>query len=133
MKITKYPDGSSYVDVSKQDGWADTIFKINDYESLWHLNQFVDACNNIGDKPTIVIPNLIDAQADRRFDNGQSSGLNLVCKFLNSMNANFKIFHPHNAEVVEALMDNVEIIDNSEFIMQVIGNHITGQGRTFLS
>mgnify|MGYP003647421108 FL=1 len=30
-----------------------------------------------------------------------------------SMNANFKIFHPHNSEVVEALMDNVEIIDNA--------------------
>jgi len=85
------------------------------------LNQFVDAYNNKYNlKPLIIIPNLIDAQADRRFADDQSSGLKLVCKFLNGMNANFKIFHPHNAEVVEALMDNVEIINNSEFIAKVL-------------
>ena len=32
------------------------------------------------------------------------------------MKANFKIFHPHNPEVVESLIDNVEIIDNTDFI-----------------
>ena len=120
MKINKYPDNSSYVSIFKLNQQHIT-FKINSYEDLWHLNQFVDAYNNNHkDKSTIIIPNLIDAQADRRFEKNQSSGLKLVCKFLNGMNANFKIFHPHNPEVVEALMDNVEIIDNSEFITKVL-------------
>lgn len=126
MKINKYPDGTSYVSSDVElIGKIEHIvtFRINSYEDLWHLNQFVDAFWNFNkQKPTIIISNLIDAQADRRFNKDESSGLKLVCKFLNSLNANFKIFHPHNPEVVEALMDNVEIIDNSEFIRQVITN-----------
>lgn len=122
MKIIKYPDGSSYVEVPK-NSFSKNTFRINTYEDLWHLNQFVDAFNNIhGERPTITIPCLIDAQADRRFKSNQSSGLKLVCNFLNGMNAEFKVFHPHNPEVVEALMNNVEIIDNSEFIYNVLNN-----------
>lgn len=124
MKINKYPDGASYVNGIGM-GLHSSVFKINSYEDLWHLNQAIDAYYNyFGTKPTITIPNLIDAQADRRFNNDESSGLKLVCEFLNSMKANFKIFHPHNPEVVEALMDNVEIIDNSEFIKQVVYNEL---------
>jgi ribose-phosphate pyrophosphokinase len=120
MEIKKYPDGSSYAVVHSQEN---IIFKINSYNELWHLNQTVDALNNLGIRPTVTLPNLIDAQADRRFNNNESFGLKLVCKFLNSMNADFKIFHPHNSEIVSALLDNVEIIDNSEFIGIVL-NHV---------
>lgn len=123
MKLNKYPDGTSYVSETKL---GEQVFRVNTYEQLWQLGQFVDAFNNqwnsntnVVIKPNIIIPNLIDAQADRRFNTGESSGLKLVCKYLNSLEANFKIFHPHNSEVVEALMDNVEIIDNTEFIKKV--------------
>lgn len=119
MKVSKYPDGTTYVDVDSSD--EHTTFKINDYNDLWVLNQFVEAMNDIGYKPTVTIPNLIDAQADRRFKRGQSTGLKLICNFLNGMNAHFKIFHPHNAEVVEAMLDDVEIIDNQRFIQGVLG------------
>jgi ribose-phosphate pyrophosphokinase len=119
MEIKKYPDGSSYAVVHSQE---DITFRVNSYEDLWNLNQTVDALNNLGIRPTVTLPNLIDAQADRRFNNNESFGLKLVCKFLNSMNADFKIFHPHNPEVVEALLDNVQIIDNSEFVSKVIKN-----------
>jgi len=118
IEIIKYPDQSSYV---KEEKFLPNItFRINNYEDLWHLNQYVDVCNHNGYTPTITIPCLLDAQADRRFNTNESNGLKLVCKFLNSMKANFKIFHPHNSEVVEALMDNVEIIDNSYFIKKVL-------------
>ena len=121
MKINKYPDGSSYVENTVINRDYKTFF-LNSYEDLWYLNQYVDAFNHHAKfAPNILIPNLIDAQADRRFNHNESSGLKLVCKFLNGMNAKFKIFHPHNPEVVEALMDNVEIIDNSEFIQNVCG------------
>lgn len=140
MKVNKYPDGTSYVEIAKKES---IIFKINTYEDLWHLNQYVDAYwNYFRDKPLITIPNIIDGQADRRFYAEHSSGLKLVCKFLNQMSANFRIFHPHNAEVVEALMDNVEIIDNSEFIIRVLNQigsnpilhekyHIKGQPNNY--
>lgn len=120
MKITKYPDGSSYV-TTEHSGEQSSVFRVNTYEDLHHLEQFVDAFNNkYGERPIITIPCLIDAQADRRFADNQSSGLKIVCKRLNSMDADFKIFHPHNPEVVGALLDNVEIIDNEEFIKQIL-------------
>lgn len=124
MKINKYPDGSSYVVLDKERKIEPIEHRINSYEDLWHLNQIVEVWNHrygrLDIKPMVIIPNLLDAQADRRFDDNHSSGLKLVCKFLNGMDARFKIFHPHNAEVVEALIDDVEIIDNSEFIDQVL-------------
>lgn len=120
MKINKYPDGTSYVEVD-DDEKHETVFKINSYEDLHHLEQFVDAFNHkFNEMPTIVIPNLLDAQADRRFEENQSSGLKLVCNRLNLMYAKFKIFHPHNTEVVEALIDDVEIIDNSYLVAKVM-------------
>ena len=62
-----------------------------------------------------------------RSDN-QPHGLKLVCNFLNGLtNFNYQIFHPHNSEVVEALLDKVEIVDNSEFIRTVL-LEIEGEG-----
>lgn len=124
-EIKKYPDQFSYAKIDIAGEYKiptvnSFTFKINSYEDLWHLNQVVDVYTHLGMRPTITIPCLPDAQADRRFNKNESSGLKLVCKFLNKMKANFKIFHPHNAEVVNALMDNVEIIDNSNFIKQVL-------------
>ncbi len=118
-EVNKYPDGTSYVN---KVGLKCDPFRVNSYEDLWHLNQYVDAFKSRhGIEPNILIPNLIDAQADRRFNIGESSGLKLVCEFLNSMSVKqFHIFHPHNPEVVEALIDNVNIIDNSDFISKVL-------------
>jgi ribose-phosphate pyrophosphokinase len=36
------------------------------------------------------------------------------------MKANFVVFHPHNSEIVEALINNVTIIDNYDFISHVL-------------
>lgn len=133
MNINKYPDGTSYASVHPINEFT---YKLNSYEDLWHLNQIVNALNNQKITPIITIPNLIDAQADKRFNNNESSGLKLVCNFLNSMQANFKIFHPHNAEIVEALIDNVEIIDNKKFVAEVIldlyPNAVTAQKNCIL-
>lgn len=64
---------------------------------------------------------MIDAQADKRFQDNSSANLKLVCNFINDMKWNkVSIYHPHNQEVVEALIDDVEIIDNSEFITRVL-------------
>lgn len=121
MKINKYPDGTSYVELENIDT-TDFTFKINSYEDLWHLSQFVEVANSNGIKPTITIPNLIDAQADRRFKSNQSFGLKLVLRFLNSLDVKeYKIFHPHNSEVVEMFLgDKVKIIDNYNFISIVL-------------
>lgn len=122
MNLNKYPDGTSYVNETLPNK---QVFRINEYADLWSLNQFVDAFHNeYGHRPNITIPNLIDAQADKRFNEGESFGLKLVLKFLAGLDANFSIFHPHNEEVVsmgmELLGNPVTIIDNSNFIERVV-------------
>lgn len=127
-KINKYPDGSSYVDVSEMGseiyGWIP--FRINSYEDLWHLTQLCDAIGDITE-PSIIIPNLLDAQADRRFNDKHSFGAKLVLDHLKMLSDNygvyFRIFHPHNPEVVESILGrNVEVQDNRTFIYEVIAD-----------
>lgn len=125
-KISKYPDGSSYATVPSS--LKEITFRVNTYEDLWHLGQICDASYN---KLTVTIPWLIDNQADRRFNELESSGAKLVLRHLQRLyedyGTTFKIFHPHNPEIVEAIIGrNVEIIDNSEFITQVIDENLFG-------
>lgn len=120
MKIVKYPDGSSYADLGEA-GVSHFTMRINSYEDLWHLNQIVEAHNHLGITPSVTIPNLIDAQADRRFGLTQSHGLKLVLDFLNRMNATFTIFHPHNPDIVTAVLgEKVAIKSNRDFIKDVL-------------
>ena len=117
--VESYPDGSKYVDIIKFS--STLVFRLNSYEDLWILNQIHDIVKHQGRIVNVIIPNLLDAQADRRFNDNQPHGLKLVCSFLNEMkNFFYKIYHPHNPEVVEALLDRVEIIDNHDFIYEVL-------------
>lgn len=126
FKINKYPDGTSYVTIPKE--WEDTtqelIFKLNSYEDLIHLCQLCDVLIYNRVKAHIVIPCLIEGQADRRFTEFQSSGLAIIARILepycNGKDISFGVFHPHNPEVTEALFTSVEILDNSEFIIEVL-------------
>lgn len=121
-EVVSYPDGSKYVK-SGQYG-PDLTYKINSYDDLWILAQINDVLKHKQVTVDLLIPNLLDAQADRRFDINQPHSLRMVCNFINGL-TQFKtigIFHPHNPEVVEALIDRVEIIDNSDFIYEVLCN-----------
>lgn len=126
-EVKSYPDGSKYVIVKEIHHHL--TYRINSYEDLWILNQIHDVVKYAGWHITVTIPNLIDAQADRRFDIDQPHGLKLVLEFLKQMtHFKFKIFHPHNSELVELVLDNrVEVIDNTEFIRNVLLD-IEGKG-----
>lgn len=120
-EIKSYPDGSKYVIITNFNAYKLT-YRINDYEDLWILGQINDILERNNRFIELVIPNLLDAQADRRFSEDQPHSLKLVCKYLNSLTRfiTINIFHPHNPEVVEALIDNVKIIDNFEFIDRIL-------------
>ena len=114
-----YPDNSFYVEVGNFN--KTFIFRINSYEDLWELNQLHDVYKYNNKNAIVIIPNLFTSQEDRRFDIAQPFSLKLVLEFLKGMeNFDYKIFHPHNPEVVEALLDRVEIIDNHDFIYEVL-------------
>lgn len=126
-EIRKYPDGSSYAVIDAGNKITSTVFKVNSYEGLWHLLQYCEAMYHMGARGlNITIPNLIDAQADRRFEENQSFGLKLVCNFLNDIvnkyEVNFTIFHPHNQEVLLNSIDNVKILPNTQFITEVLSD-----------
>lgn len=84
MKINKYPDGTSYVTIPNE--WENTFqeitFRINTYEDVIHLAQLCDVLLWNRVKAHITIPCLLDAQADRRFDEFQSSGLLVLTRAL---------------------------------------------------
>ena len=127
-KQVYYPDGTFYPILNEFP--KEFTFRINSYSDLWLLKQIKDVYDHNSKNAIVTIPNLLDAQADRRFNSNESANLKLVLKELNSMNWEMlKIFHPHNSEIVEAIIDKVEIIDNSEFIKKVILS-IEGSGYT---
>jgi ribose-phosphate pyrophosphokinase len=126
MKINKYPDGTSYVTIPEE--WESTTqditFRINTYEDVIHLAQLCDVLIWNRVKAHITIPCLLDAQADKRFGEYQSTGLTVLARifeeYVMGESISFGIFHPHNPEVVEALFNNVQIIDNSILIDEVL-------------
>ena len=124
LKIEKvtYPDGTFYPII--ENNGHHLLFYIDTYSDLWFLNQIADALKRSGTSPshkTLIIPNLLDAQADRYFSDKSCNGLKLICQAINQMGwGKVVIFHPHNAEVVEALIDNVYIKDNSELLSKVL-------------
>lgn len=126
MKITKYPDGTSYVELPSE--WEDThqeiTFRVNTYEDWIHLLQLCDALIYNRVSANILIPCLLDTQADRRFDEFQSSGLAVLLRtlepYIDGYNLSMSVFHPHNPEVVEASITAVQILDNSEFITRIL-------------
>lgn len=148
IEKVKYPDGTFYplIDLTTIYG-KDLIqyltYRINSYEDLWFLKQIKDGLDHNKIKCGLIIPCLLDAQADRRFQGNSSANLKLICNFINDMKWDkVSIYHPHNQEVVEALIDDVQIVDNSEFIMRVLNQlganpilqekyHIKGQPNNY--
>ena len=123
IKKVKYPDRSSYVVV--EDFPPHLEFRINTYEDLWTLTQIKDVYDHNNRPLSVTIPCLLDAQADRRFADNQPHSLKLLLRHLNSLQfENIEVFHPHNAEIVEAILNNVTILDNSYFIKNVLFNEI---------
>lgn len=137
MKLNYHPDRSSYYELDQDDYKEGPIlFRVNDYSDLFKLGQFTDAYfNYFKVKPNIFIPNLIDAQADKRESSNKSFGLKLVIKFLKDLPVNkFYIFHPHNPYPIIMGLSNVEIISNSYFINKVLSDlYDTGKEYTLMS
>lgn len=116
MKIIQYPDGGKYIINDLNE--TSLTCRINSYEDLFLLKSIKDANPNLKE---ITIPCMFQQQHDRRFNQNESFELKLVCDFINSCNfEKVKVFHPHNREALEMGLNNVEIIDNSNFILNVL-------------
>ena len=119
IEIKNYPDGGKYV--IGNNSITELTYRINSYEDLFLLKSIKDACPNLEE---ITIPCMFQQQHDKKFNPNESFELKLVCEFINSLNfKKIKVFHPHS-DVTPALLNNCEIIDNTEFIKQVIYNEL---------
>lgn len=115
MKIIKYPDGGKYVINDLNE--TSITYRINSYEDLFLLKSLKDANPNLKE---VIIPCMFQQQHDRRFNQNESFELKLVCDFINSCNfEKVKVFHPHS-DVTPALLNNCEVIDNKDFIQEVL-------------
>jgi ribose-phosphate pyrophosphokinase len=73
------------------------------------------------------IPYMPYQQADRDFGLGECFSLKTVTKLLNSLDVNqYTVFDPHS-EVTPALLKNIKVIDNSDFIKWVTREMPEGQ------
>jgi ribose-phosphate pyrophosphokinase len=116
----KYPDGGIYAKIT--DLSHPTInMRINSYEDLFYLKSLKDIFDYNGVKDVeLAIPCMFQQQHDRRFSENESFELKLVCDFINSCGfSKVHVFHPHS-DVTSALLNNVRVIDNSEFIKNVL-------------
>lgn len=117
-----YPDGSGYVKITCNLDLLlpEITYKINSYLDLWKLSGIKELYDYHNRKLSIMIPCLLDAQADRRFSDKESFGLKLVVDFLNNLKfEKVTLFHPHNASV-ELALKNCHIISNTVFIRKVL-------------
>lgn len=117
----QYPDGGIYATITDFSNPVITR-RINTYEDLFFIKSIKDVCdyNNIQDVE-LNIPCMFQQQHDRRFGKNQSFELKLVSEFIDSCNfKRVRIFHPHNDSAVLMGIKNLEIIDNSEFITEVL-------------
>ena len=115
MKIINYPDGGKYIENDLNE--TSIIYKINSYEDLFLLKCIKDSNPNLKE---VTIPCMFQQQHDKRFNENESFELKLVCDFINSCNfEKVKVFHPHS-DVTPALLNNCEVIDNQDFIINVL-------------
>lgn len=115
MNIIEYPDGGKYIINDLNE--TSLTYRINSYEDLFLLKSIKDANPILKE---ITIPCMFQQQHDRRFNQNESFELKLVCDFINSCNfEKVKVFHPHS-DVTPALLNNCEVIDNEEFIINIL-------------
>lgn len=77
-------------------------------------------------KLNLDIPYFPGARQDRVCENGEAFNLKVYAGLINSLNfEKVKVFDPHS-DVTGALVDNIEIIDNSKFIDKCLTEEIFG-------
>lgn len=116
----RYPDGGIYASI---EDFSNPIIteRINSYEDLFFIKSLKETCdaNKIRDVE-LVIPCMFQQQHDRRFHPNESYELKIVCDFINDCHFNYvHVFHPHS-EALQIKLNNLIIIDNSQFITEVL-------------
>lgn len=118
--------GEQHVKLNQQDivdTCSATIWLHYSQDSeIWKLALIVDALRRVNVNILhLKIPYFPAARQDRVCVDGEPLTVKVFADFINSMNfEKVTIFDPHS-EVTPALINNVEVIDNTEFVCKVLG------------
>jgi len=122
-KAWKFPGGEIHFQL-KIRIVEDIIIKANlkSSDDIMFLLLIVDTIKKDNNcvKINLFIPYMAYQQADRNFGVGECFSLKTMCNLINSMELNkVSIFAPHS-DVTSGLLNNCEVIDNSDFIYKVL-------------
>jgi ribose-phosphate pyrophosphokinase len=110
------------------------ISSIKSSDELMLLILAIDTIRKDGFKGEleVFIPYFPYAQADRNFGMGESFSLKTITNILNTLHVDKFIVYDVHSDVTSGLLNNCEIIDNSEFVKYVISD-INSSNLTLLS
>ncbi len=120
--LFKFPGGE--IHFKAKFDLKDELFihtRLNSSDAILTLAIVVDTAHKDG-SPRIVVylPYMPYAQADRDFSIGESFSLKTITKLLNSLPVSkYMIFDPHS-DVSPALLNNCEVLQNDNFILDVM-------------
>lgn len=125
-KAFKFPGGEIHFTFKDKSYFEAKIFEINtrlnSSDDLIFLILVIDTINKdiFRSEIKVFIPYMPYQQADRNFSYGECFSLKAIVSILNSLPVDeYKIYDPHS-DVTPALLKNCKIIDNSEYIKNVI-------------
>lgn len=128
-KAWKFPGGEIHVQLKQSNdcnyltaALFDLTIRLNTSEDIMFLLIFTDTLRKDYPKTDInlFLPYMPYQQADRNFGTNECFSLKTVCNLINSMNYDKIRLYDNHSDVSSALLNNCEVIDNSEFIKTVI-------------
>jgi ribose-phosphate pyrophosphokinase len=122
----KFPGGEIHVKIKNFDDdgkdSVNIITRLNSSDDIMLLLLVSDTLrkDDAEIRMELFIPYMPYQQADRNFSFGECFSLKTMANLINSMGFNkVKIYHPHS-EVSAALINNSVVIENTDYIKQVI-------------
>lgn len=139
-KAFKFPGGEIHFLIQRPNilytgtSKIEIISSIKSSDDLMLLILAIDTIRKDGFKGQleVFIPYFPYAQADRNFGLGESFSLKTITNILNTLNVDKFIVYDVHSDVASGLLNNCEVIDNSEFVKYVIGD-INSQNLILLS
>lgn len=124
FNLFTFPGGESHIRIAPIEGSSKEItisHRITSFNKLGELLIATDALKRMGiTKINVVIPYFPAARQDRMMTAGEPLTVKIYTDIINAQNYNRVIvFDPHS-EVTPALLNNCEVIDNTDFIKKAM-------------
>lgn len=120
-KTVFFGGGEKHIQLLNFPSAAEIVVNFENDSDIVTLAMYVDALKRSGCKNMVLkIPYFPGARQDRVCNEGEALSVKVYADLINAMNFDrVVIFDPHS-EVTPALLNNVEAVDNCEFVLEVI-------------